>query len=202
MHNGALPLGSLLSSKLKPKPQASLSPEFTHILFFDSTQLLSGILSSHGKIDYAIATCGTKTAISCPERSNNVAIIEWKEGWVDTEGSKLCLNEWVDKPKWSSSNSHAFKKWGNNPAIKWEVNEGNWKATNPQKQTLATFVARRGTLTSQIELTNTGKPYTDALVLTGLLSVAGKKEWKWHNYVEAKGIPSKLGFETLLIGEE
>ncbi|KDN43272.1 hypothetical protein RSAG8_06239, partial [Rhizoctonia solani AG-8 WAC10335] len=31
-----------------------------------------------------------------------------------------------------------------------------------------------------------GKPYADALVLTGIISVVGKKEWKWYSHIQAQ----------------
>ncbi|CAE6467632.1 unnamed protein product [Rhizoctonia solani] len=137
-------------------------------------------------VEYAIATCGTKTVISCPEQSNNVAVVEWKGGWVETEGLRIHLSEWVDDFKWGSSSKHVFKKWGSNPSIKWEAKKGQWKATDMRSQILATFVVRRGALGSRIEFTDAGKPYADALVLTGILSIAGKEEWRWYTYVQAR----------------
>ncbi|CCO36960.1 hypothetical protein BN14_11109 [Rhizoctonia solani AG-1 IB] len=163
VHGGMLPLNSF---SFRPKSKSRTSPlhEFTWELMLDSTRLLSGLLKSYGNVvEYAIATSGSKTVISRPSRSTNVAVIEWKEGWA-----------------------HVFKKWGKNPEILWEVKGGDWEATNTKKQVLAAFVVRRGALGSRIELTDLGRPFADALVLTGILIVTGEEEWRWHTFLQAR----------------
>ncbi|CAE6478936.1 unnamed protein product [Rhizoctonia solani] len=184
MRGGTLPLGSLLTFKSKSK--SAPPPEFTQAFLLDSTRLLSGLLVSHGNIEYAIATSGSKTVISRPVQSANVAVIEWKGGWIETEGLRLNRNEWVDESKWISARTHLFKKWGRNPEIRWETKNGEWQAINPKKQVLAAFIIRRGALGTRIELTDAGKPYASALVLTGVLTVIDGEEWKWHDFLVAQ----------------
>ncbi|KAG8707427.1 hypothetical protein FRC11_007446, partial [Ceratobasidium sp. 423] len=55
-----------------------------------------------------------------------------------------------------------------------------------QKRVLAIFTVRRGTLTPRLELIDTEKPYTDALVLTSILAVTEKDEYEWHNRIQAR----------------
>ncbi|KAJ1300821.1 hypothetical protein OPQ81_002461 [Rhizoctonia solani] len=184
MQGGVLPLGSLLS--FKSKSETSPPPEFTQVFSLDSTRQLSGLLTSHGTVEYAIATSGSKTVISRPAQSTNLAVIEWREGWVETEGLRVDLDEWVEESKWISSRTHVFKKWGKNPEIKWANKNGQWEATNSKKHVLAAFIIRRSTLGTRLELTDAGKPYTDALVLTGILAVTSEDEWKWHAFLQAR----------------
>ncbi|CAE6526540.1 unnamed protein product [Rhizoctonia solani] len=183
MHGGTLPLDSLFSFKSKPKPPP---PEFIRTLLLDSTRLFSGLFVSHGNVEYAIATSGSKTVISCPAQSTNVAVIDWKQGWVETEGLRVNRNEWVDESKWISSRTHVFTKWGRNPEIKWEAKNGEWEATNSKKQVLAAFNIRRGALGTRIELTEAGIAHADALVLTGVIAVTGEEEWRWHEYLQVR----------------
>ncbi|KAG8682250.1 hypothetical protein FRC11_000076 [Ceratobasidium sp. 423] len=184
MHGGTLPLGSLLSFKSKSK--SSPPPEFTRVFLLDSTRLLSGLLISHGNVEYAIATSGSRTVISSPGQSADVAVVGWKDGWVETGGLRLSRGEWVDESKWISVRARVFKKWGGNPEIRWEAKNGEWEATSPKKQVLAAFIIRRGALGTRIELTDAGKPYADALVLTGVLTVTDEDEWKWHGFLVAQ----------------
>ncbi|CAE6443528.1 unnamed protein product [Rhizoctonia solani] len=193
MHGGTLPLNSF---SFRPKSKSRTSPphEFTWELMLDSTRLLSGLLKSYGNVvEYAIATSGSKTVISRPSRSTNVAVIEWKEGWVETEELRTNQNEWMDVSKWTSSQAHVFKKWGKNPEILWEVKGGEWEATNTKKQVLAAFVVRRGALGSRIELTDLGRPFADALVLTGILTVTGEEGWRWHTFLFGETFRGRTG---------
>ncbi|KAF8704738.1 hypothetical protein RHS03_05788, partial [Rhizoctonia solani] len=186
MHGGELPLDALFSFKSKSRSQASPPPEFTQAFLLDSTRLLSGLFGSYGNVEYAIATSGEKTVISRPSRSTNVGIIHWKEGWVETEGLKIIRNEWIDQSKWSASQTHVFQKWGRNPEIKWSTRNGEWEATNSKGEVLAAFVVRRGALGTRIGLTDIGRPYTDALVLTGIITATGEEEWRWHTFLQAR----------------
>ncbi|EUC62950.1 transmembrane protein, putative [Rhizoctonia solani AG-3 Rhs1AP] len=183
MHGGTLPLNSFFSFRSKSKPP---SPEFTQILLLDSVRLLSGLLILHGNVEYAIATSGSKTVISRPAQSANVAVIEWKKALVETEGLCVSRNEWVDESKWISSRARVFKRWGKNPEIKWEVKNGEWEATNSKKQVLAALTVRRGAFGTRIELTDAGRVYADALVLTGVMSAIEPDEWKWYDFLQAR----------------
>ncbi|KAL5637426.1 hypothetical protein ACGC1H_003999 [Rhizoctonia solani] len=183
MHGGALPLDLLFAFRSKSKPP---SPEFTQIFFLESTQLLSGLLVLHGNVEYAIATSGSKTVISRPAQSTNVAVIEWKKALIETAGLRISRNEWVDESKWISSRARVFKRWGTNPEIKWEAKNGVWEATNSKKQVLAALAVRRGAFGTRIELTDAGRVYADALVLTGIMSAIGSDEWKWHGFLQTR----------------
>jgi hypothetical protein len=112
VHGGTLPLNSF-SFRRKSKSRTSPPHEFTWELMLDSTRLLSGLLKSYGNVvEYAIATSGSKTVISRPSRSTNVAVIEWKEGWVETEELRTNQNEWMDVSKWTSSQAHVSLSYG------------------------------------------------------------------------------------------
>ncbi|CAE6515984.1 unnamed protein product [Rhizoctonia solani] len=182
MQGGTLPLDLLFTFRSKSKPPP---PEFTQVLLLDSTRLLSGLLVSHGNVEYAIATSGSKTVISRPAQSTNVAVIDWKQGQVETEGLRISRSEWVDESKWISARTHVFKKWGRNPEIKWEANNGEWKATN-SKEVLAALVIRRGALGTRIEFTDAGRVHADALILTAIMTAIDKEEWKWHDLLQAR----------------
>ncbi|CUA67279.1 hypothetical protein RSOLAG22IIIB_13358 [Rhizoctonia solani] len=183
MHGGTLPLESLFTFKSKSKPPP---PEFIRILLLDSTRLLSGLFVSHGIVEYAIATSGSKTVISRPAQSTNVAVIEWKKGLVETEGLRMSRSEWVDESKWIPSRGCMFKKWGKNPEIKWEVKDGEWTAMDSKKQILAAFGIRRGALGTRIQFTEAGIVHADALVLTAIMAVVQPEEWRWHELLQAR----------------
>ncbi|KAH7325495.1 hypothetical protein B0J17DRAFT_681572 [Rhizoctonia solani] len=89
-------------------------------------------------------------------------------------GLRVSRDEWV------------FTKWGRNPEIKWEAKNGEWEATNSKKQVLAAFNIRRGALGTRIELTEAGIAYADALVLTGVMTVTGEEEWRWHGFLQVR----------------
>ncbi|KAG9123049.1 hypothetical protein FRC07_000306 [Ceratobasidium sp. 392] len=196
--------------QLKPAhsgPPSEVST-FAESLELDSSLFLSGILRSSGRVRYTIASSGPTTVITHPATSRNVAVIRWTtnatgDTTIETQDVTLNLRKWLEASDWGATrirvgsrylemclaldNSDAslqhFDKYGQTPSIKWTERQGEWEATDTEKQVLAVLISRRSTLGTRLELTSTGLAHRDALVLTALLTVTGEYDWRRYGSI-------------------